>query len=107
MGDGDFIPAIDDAQVPDGSMKAVNLAGRNILLAKVKGQVFGVGNRCPHMGCSLANGSLKDYLVTCPCHGWSFDVRDGVYQRAKSIQLITFDCKIENGKIFVKILDDI
>jgi 3-phenylpropionate/trans-cinnamate dioxygenase ferredoxin subunit len=106
MREGDFVPAISDAELKDGSMKLVNVAGRGILLARYAGQVYGVSNRCPHMGCSLANGTLKDYIVTCPCHGWSFDVRTGEYQKAKQIKLITYECKIQDGKIYVKLPDD-
>ncbi|MEJ5328060.1 MAG: Rieske (2Fe-2S) protein [Candidatus Bathyarchaeia archaeon] len=106
MHEGDFVPAISEAELKAGSMKLVNVAGRNILLARYGDQVYGVSNRCPHMGCSLANGTLKDYIVTCPCHGWSFDVRTGEYQKAKQIKLITYECKIQDGKIYVKLPDD-
>ena len=54
--------------------------GNPILLAKVEGQVFGVSNRCPHMGCQLQGGILSGFVVICPCHGWRFDVRNGQYQ---------------------------
>lgn len=107
MGEDDFVPAIGEGELKEGSMKLVNVAGRSILLARQNGQVYGVSNRCPHMGCSLANGTLKEYIVTCPCHGWSFDIRTGEYQKAKQIKLMTYECKIQEGKIHVKLLGDL
>lgn len=106
MREDDFVPAISEAELKDGSMKLVNVASRSILLARYADQVCGVSNRCPHMGCSLANGILKEYIVTCPCHGWSFDIRTGEYQKAKQIKLMTYECKIQDGKIHVKLPDD-
>ena len=103
----DFVEAISEGELKDGSMKLVNVAGRGILLARRGDNVYGVSNSCPHMGCSLANGTLKEYVVTCPCHGWSFDIRSGEYQKAKQIKLRTYECKIQDGKIHVKLLDDL
>lgn len=102
-----FVPAIGEDELKDGLMKLVNVAGRGILLARHGDQVYGVSNRCPHMGCSLANGTLKEYIITCPCHGWSFDIRNGEYQTAKEIKLMTYECKIQDGKIHVRLLDDL
>lgn len=103
MCEDDFVPAISEGELKEGSMKLVNVAGKSILLARRHGQVYGISNRCPHMGCSLANGTLREYIITCPCHGWSFDIRTGEYQKAKQIKLMIYECKIQEGKIYVKL----
>jgi nitrite reductase/ring-hydroxylating ferredoxin subunit len=105
MIDDDFIYATEENNIHENSMKLVNIVGRNVLIARNQGKVYGVSNRCPHMGCDLSNGKLKDYTVTCPCHSWNFDVRTGEYQYNKAIKLNVYECKIEDGKIFVKIMD--
>ncbi len=107
MSDRDFVPVIGESELRGGSMKLVNVAGRSLLLARYGDQVYGVSNRCPHMGCSLANGTLKGYIITCPCHGWSFDIRNGEYQKAKEIKLMTYTCKIQDSKIHVNLPDDV
>jgi len=70
----DFVLGTDESEVREDRMKLVSVAGKRVLLAKVEGRVYGVSNRCPHMGCSLAMGKLKEYFVVCPCHGQIFDV---------------------------------
>jgi 3-phenylpropionate/trans-cinnamate dioxygenase ferredoxin subunit len=105
MSEDDFVPSINENEINDGAMKLVNVVGRAILLVRVGSQVFGVSNRCPHLGCSLSNGTLKEYTVTCPCHGWSFDVRNGQYLKSKEVTLLTYECKIQDGKVQVKIMD--
>lgn len=103
MAENNFIQSIEEREIRDNAMKLVKVAGRSLLMVKQNGQVFGLSNLCPHMGCSLSNGTLKEYIITCPCHGWSFDIRSGQYQMAKKKTLMTYECKIQNGKIFVRI----
>ena len=102
----DFAPALNVNELEEGAIKQVTVVGRSILLIKHKDQIFAVASRCPHMGCSLATGRLNEYILTCPCHGWSFDIRNGEYQLQKSIKLGTYETKIENGQILVKALAD-
>jgi nitrite reductase/ring-hydroxylating ferredoxin subunit len=102
----DYIPLIKEEELAEGAVKTAILVGRNILLIKSGGKVYGIASRCPHMGCLLAGGQLKGYIIMCPCHGWSFDIRNGQYQSNKAIVLMTFDCKVENGQVYVKLFDD-
>ena len=98
-----FVPSIDEADLKDGTMKMVTVSGKHILLARIGYAVYGVSKMCPCRGCDLSKGKLEGYIVSCPCHGWKFDVRTGVYLRTKQKLLTTYRCKIENGKIYVEI----
>lgn len=46
---------------------------RLVLYRNAAGEVVALRDRCPHLGASLALGSVKDGCVTCPFHAWSFD----------------------------------
>ena len=61
----------------NGEMKAFDIGGKEILLAKVGDKFFAVGNRCPHMGAKLDQGKLVGTILTCPKHGSQFDLTDG------------------------------
>jgi 3-phenylpropionate/trans-cinnamate dioxygenase ferredoxin subunit len=101
MGKDSFVSCLKEGDLAEGRMKAVRVAGKSILLVRQCGQVFAISNVCPHMGCSLDRGILREYVVMCPCHGWKFDVRTGQYEEIKEIALENYQCKIENGKIYV------
>jgi nitrite reductase/ring-hydroxylating ferredoxin subunit len=105
MGEENFVSFIKETELKEGQMKAVRVKGKAILLVRQGGQVFGVSNRCPHMGCSFEKGILRDYVVMCPCHGWKFDVRNGQYELIKEITLESYRCKIQNGKVYVELKD--
>ena len=65
------------SDLKEGEMKAVNAAGREILLARVGDTFYAADNRCPHMGGRLSQGKLDSTVVTCPLHGSRFDLKNG------------------------------
>ena len=103
MAGADFVSSIREKDLEEGQMKAVRIKGKPVLLVRQGGEVFGLSNRCPHMGCPLDGGILTDYLVMCPCHGWKFNIKNGQYTENALTALVSYRCKIENGKIFVAI----
>ena len=64
-------------ELPIGTMRAVEAAAVEILLANVDGRVYALSNRCGHMNASLADGVLKGKVVVCPFHSARFDVTSG------------------------------
>jgi nitrite reductase/ring-hydroxylating ferredoxin subunit len=107
MGADNFVKSAKESELREGSMKPVHVKGRSILLVRKGGEIFAVSNRCPHEGCSFQGGILREYVVMCPCHGWKFDVRNGEYEENKEIKLVSYRCKIQNGKIYVEFKDKI
>jgi nitrite reductase/ring-hydroxylating ferredoxin subunit len=60
-----------------GQMLYVVVDGLPIALANVDGQIYAFGDACRHEGGSLSSGILRDDTVTCPWHGWVYNVRTG------------------------------
>jgi len=105
-------------ELRDGTMKAVNVSGHEVLLAKVGGKYYATGSRCPHMGGKLAQGKLEGTVVTCPLHGSQFDLRDGQIVRwlkksgllealSKTLKppkpIVTYNVKVEGDRILIEI----
>lgn len=89
----------------DGSMKTVVVMGKSVALARVGEDIFAVSDTCTHEQCSLGTeGFLDGATITCGCHGAQFDVTDGkVLALPASVNLTTFEVKIENGEVMVGI----
>ena len=51
--------------------------GRLLALFNVAGSFHALDNLCPHRGGPLGEGHLEEARVTCPWHGWQFDVHTG------------------------------
>lgn len=94
---------MDESQLPEDTMIVGYPYGIPVLLVKNEGRIYAVSNKCPHMGCTLARGSLWGMTVRCPCHEWTFDLRTGVFVTAGMIRLPVYETKVEDNKIYVKI----
>lgn len=64
-------------EVAEGSLLAVQAAGKKLLLSRVNGRAHAVIDRCPHMGMSMAKGTVEGGVVTCPWHNSRFDFCTG------------------------------
>ncbi|MBK8092311.1 MAG: Rieske (2Fe-2S) protein [Verrucomicrobiaceae bacterium] len=62
------------SEFPPGTMRAVDVAGFELLLVNADGRLFAMSRRCGHMNASLADGVLKGNVVTCAFHSARFDV---------------------------------
>ncbi len=90
--------------VRPGQMRYVDIEGLPVALANVDGTVYAFVDSCRHEGGPLSSGVLRDDVVTCPWHGWAYNVRSG-----KSVippvglRLATYPVLIEDGQIVVEI----
>lgn len=73
----EFLSLIAASEVPNGTMKAVEVEGHDFLVANVGGEFFVTDAHCPHLHGNLSRGTLEGTVLTCPLHGSQFDVRDG------------------------------
>jgi nitrite reductase (NADH) small subunit/3-phenylpropionate/trans-cinnamate dioxygenase ferredoxin subunit len=64
-------------QVPPGTGKVVQAAGKTIALFNVDGTFYALDNACTHRGGPLGEGRLAGTVVACPWHGNQFDVTTG------------------------------
>jgi len=74
---GDYVDVMEADDLRNGSMRAVSVQGKSILLARVDDAFYATDNVCPHMKGELAKGTLNGTVVTCPRHASQFDLRDG------------------------------
>lgn len=88
---------------PEGGCLEVVVGDRIVALFNVEGTVFALDGVCPHQGGPLGKGKLEGHVVTCPWHGWQFDVRDGQHQFSPSVQQPTLPVRIEGEWILVSL----
>ena len=70
-------PAAKVSEIPPGSIREVQVSGQPVALANVGGRFYAIHNTCLHRGGPLGQGQLEGTVVTCPWHGWQFDVTNG------------------------------
>jgi len=88
---------------PPGTAREVVAGGRIIALMNVGGELFALDGICPHQGGPLGKGNLEGPIVTCPWHGWQFDVRSGRHCLSASIVQPRFELRVEGDDVLVNI----
>ena len=86
-----------------GQCKTVQADGRELALYNVGGVYYATDNVCLHRGGPLGEGSLDGKIVTCPWHGWTYDVATGVCPINPSVAVKTYPVKVEGNDVQVEI----
>ena len=100
-----YIKVATRSDIPAGSMKTMSVNGKPLALANVDGEFFAVSDICSHAQCSLGTeGFIDDNVVTCGCHGATFDVTSGKVMSLPAVtDVASYPVKIDGGDILVKI----
>ena len=65
------------ADLVDGRAVGILLAGIDVCLVRVRGEVFAVHDECTHEAVPLSDGDVEDGEIECWRHGSRFDLRTG------------------------------
>ncbi|HWB10375.1 MAG TPA: Rieske 2Fe-2S domain-containing protein [Pirellulales bacterium] len=98
-----YVFAADESAVQSESGLAVTVAGHELALFRVAGQVRAVAALCPHEGAPLAQGTIENGVITCPWHGWTFDACSGCSLEPANHRLDRHEVLVEDGKVFVRV----
>jgi len=73
-----FVRACALAEVPVGTVLAVEVAGRDpIAIANTTGGLFAIRDVCSHAEIPLSDGEIDGCSLECEAHGSRFDLRTG------------------------------
>lgn len=96
------VARLDD--LPEGQPSLVETDGMQLVLARVDGDVFACSAECPHQGGPLGEGRLAGSRLTCPWHGWMFDLKSGVcLMPSRGGPVATYPVTIEAGEVWIEV----
>ncbi|MFB6157660.1 MAG: Rieske (2Fe-2S) protein [Haloferacaceae archaeon] len=130
IGDGRGEPASDDGAgtrhrvasmadlAEDGSRVIVEVEGQEVAVFRVDGELHALPNFCPHQAAPLCEGELtgrmvvgsdgweweyvqEGEIVTCPWHGWKFDVTTGKNIKDEAVAIPTYDVEVDGDDVYV------
>ncbi|MBI2104934.1 MAG: Rieske 2Fe-2S domain-containing protein [Candidatus Omnitrophica bacterium] len=91
------------SEIPPGTGKVVEVGGKAIAVFNCDGIFYAIENTCKHRGGPLGEGSLAGTTVTCPWHGWEYDVASGSCQTDPSTKVQAFSVKVEGDDVLVAV----
>lgn len=65
----------DDVPMLEG--RSVQFGARRVAVYRLPSGWAAIDHACPHEAGPLADGIVADACVTCPLHGWRFDLATG------------------------------
>jgi nitrite reductase/ring-hydroxylating ferredoxin subunit len=88
-------------EVAPGRVMAVQAGETTLALARVGDGFYATQGHCLHLQGPLGEGRVEGHVLTCPWHGWQYDVRTGENEFDRAICLETFDVVVEDGDVKV------
>jgi nitrite reductase (NADH) small subunit len=98
-----FVRAGKTADVPGGTIREFQVEGKAVAVANVGGQFYAINGVCMHRGGPLGDGPLEGTVVTCPWHGWQYDVTTGKVGQNPSVGVESYPVEIRGEDIFVNV----
>ena len=95
------VRVLDFAALPDGGVELVVVDGLDVALFRSGDEVVAIGNECAHKGGNLCDGRVEGDIVTCPLHGWEFDLRSGACMTIPGESVPRFTVSVEDGAIYL------
>jgi nitrite reductase (NADH) small subunit/3-phenylpropionate/trans-cinnamate dioxygenase ferredoxin subunit len=62
-----------------------------------------IDDYCPHMGASLAEGTVEEGVVTCPWHGWEFRLSDGCWVNSPKLKIGCYAVRVLGDEVQVMV----
>ena len=93
------VAKVDELSPGNGMVAEVN--GRSLAVFNVDGTFHVIDNTCVHRGGPLGEGDLEGDVVTCPWHGWEFNVTTGACVNNPSACVAKFPAVVEGNEIKV------
>jgi nitrite reductase (NADH) small subunit len=98
-----FVLAAKAADVAPGTIREIQVSGKAVALANVGGQFHAISGTCLHRGGPLGDGPLEGSVVTCPWHGWQYDVITGKVGQNPSVGVAVYRVEVRGDEVFVDV----
>lgn len=99
----DFVPVCRVEELAPGEMRAVEVAGRRVLVANVGGVFYAIGAVCTHAGGYLDEGYAEGDTVVCPIHFARYSLRTGeVSEGPAPAPVPCFAVRVVDGMVCVQ-----
>src|SRR5271167_2340422 len=96
-----WTPVAKVSDCPPGAGLELVAGDRMVALFNVEGAFYALDGVCPHQGGPLGKGQLSGTVVTCPWHGWQFDVCTGKHQLNARIEQPTLPVRVDGESILI------
>ena len=122
MSDENRVAVKPEAEFEDGEAEIVQVGRAEVGVIRADGEFYALRNQCPHDGGPACEGQVQrelvgeftgpgeridqyyadNYIVSCPWHGWSFDLETGKHIGDDRYRVPTYDVEVDDGMVYVR-----
>jgi Fe-S cluster biogenesis protein NfuA/nitrite reductase/ring-hydroxylating ferredoxin subunit len=104
LGDkGNWISAGLFSEIPEGAVRSITIGGEKVLLSRNGSAVTCFQNACAHLGFPIHDGEIDSGIITCPHHGFQYDLSSGECLTAPEVQLQSHAVRVIGPRVEVRI----
>jgi nitrite reductase (NADH) small subunit len=96
-----FVKAASKGELPPGAIREYQVSGKAIAVAHVDGKFFAINSLCLHHAGPLGEGEMEGQVVTCPWHGWQYDVTTGKLVSNPTVGVECYPVEVRGDEIYV------
>jgi nitrite reductase/ring-hydroxylating ferredoxin subunit len=109
------------SEFDDGDAEIIEVGRAEVGVVRADGEFYAIRNQCPHDGGPVCEGNVQKELVgeftgtgqrveqqysdtdiiSCPWHGWSFELETGIHIGDDRIQVPTYEVVVEDEIVYV------
>ena len=100
---GEWIRVANADELGAGNGIVVEVNDKCLAVFNVDGAFHVTDNTCLHRGGPLGEGDLEGETVTCPWHGWEYNVKTGHCANNPSSNIKVYQMIVEEGEVKIEL----
>jgi len=100
-----FIKVCSLSELPNNSQKIVPLGPHKVALFHFNNEISAIANACLHkagpLGLGLVENKYDGTYVTCPWHGWEYNIKTGSAPPGYKDQQAVYEVKVEGDDVLI------
>ena len=101
--DENWIDVAASDQIDEGAAMEVVHQDHILAIFRHAGALYALDGMCAHQGGPLAEGHVDAGCVTCPWHGWQYELATGIQSINRQPLQQTYEVRERDGRIEVKL----
>jgi nitrite reductase/ring-hydroxylating ferredoxin subunit len=91
------------AEFPPGAGRLAIVDGRHVAIFHLDDGLHALDNLCLHRAGPLCDGPIDNGVVTCPWHGWSYDIRTGTLVQDPRVGVSRYEVRVQGTEVSVRL----
>jgi nitrite reductase (NADH) small subunit len=101
----EFVPVGRIADFTAGQGRMVDVSGRHVAVFRLGDQLYALDNMCLHRGGPLCDGDIDNGVVTCPWHGWSYEIKTGTMVQDPRVGVSRHEIRLDGDNVAMRLSD--